>query len=846
MNAKNPPYSTISPESDPTVTPPTVEVDAGRGTGNSDVQIGNTGYQSPPPASSAPPPPPSRRRRRYWILAVLVAVLVAATVWLGLYMARQDRLITERLAGLHTQTPAKVFARPLELFPGRYLTPAQVVSELSLLGYRSSTEYAAGNFDLNGNTLQIQTRGFHFPDGQEFGATAEVGFADGRVEYLLTDGQSAPLLRLEPLLLGAIHPVQHEDRMVVTSNELPEGFLDTLIAVEDRRFYSHPGISLRGIARAAWVNFRTGSRRQGASTLTQQLVKNVFLTSEKSMQRKAREAAMAVLVERRYSKTEIAQMFINEVFLAQDGNRAIHGFGLAAWHFYDKPLKELTLPEYALLIGMIKAPSSYNPERNPARPQQRRNVVLQLLQRQGKLSEDEFQQLRELPLNLFSGGERIHRNPAFLDLVKRQLIEEYSLQDLQAGGLHIFTHYDPLIQEALEASVSKVLQQRDPAARTAAAEDSATRLDVTNPANAETGSDASAPRLAPQQRRLQAAAVVTDPDTGAITALLGSRDGRRGGFNRALDAKRPVGSLLKPAVFLNAWQQAPTYTLGTRISDAPFILDLPNGDTWQPSNYNDKQFGSIMMIDALSKSLNLATARLGLQLGLDNVIETLHQLGIERDLPELPSLLLGAVDLTPFEMLQMYQTIAARGYRTPTRAINEVTNARDETLSQYGLEVQQVIDPAPMHLLRFAMADTMERGTGRSAKQALASDMIVAGKTGTSDNLRDSWFAGFSGDALAVIWVGYDDNAATGLTGSSGALQIWTQLMAAISHEPMDLSNSEGIVVVAVDPDTGKRTRDNCKSATRLPHLAAGLPKIGISCRGRATGVRQWFQDLLD
>lgn len=749
--------------------------------------------------------------------------------------------------------PARVYARPLELYPGKPLSYKALLTELNWLGYQESASSLPGHYQTDGNSLQITTRGFVFADAVEPQRIVEIIADQSTIKQLrgitlpdiavpathnnheqeiytgggnpqtneseepdLENPDSLPpmdLLRLEPLEIGAIHADRHEDRTLVSIDGMPPGFVESLAAVEDRQFFHHHGVSIRGIVRAAWVNLRTGSKRQGASTLTQQLVKNLFLTNTKSWKRKVTEAWMAIVMELRYDKEKIIETFSNEVFLTQDGNRAIHGFGLASQYFFGRPLRELKPHQYALLIGMLKAPTSYNPVRHPERARVRRNLVLSLMHESDILDDSDYAAAIELDLGVdtrFSSGG----NPAYLDTVKRQLLKDYAADDLQNEGLRIFTSYDPLVQKALENSVSDTLQALS------------TRYGSNNLPDGF----------------IEAAAVVTDPDTGEVRAMMGGRQSRYAGFNRAVDARRPVGSLLKPAIFLSALQHPERYTLATLISDEAIEIQQQDGSLWTPENYDGKLHGKVTLLEALTRSLNLASVNLGLELGLPSIIETLHELGINQVLPENPSLLLGAKGFSALEITHLYQTLAADGFSVPPRTIRDVLDANNETLSHFPLNVTRRIDDNSMHLLKFAMAETMRIGTGRSAYSTFDPSFTVAGKTGTSDGQRDSWFAGFTGDQLAVIWLGNDENAETPLTGSSGALQVWTRLMDQISTEPISYNTPDQVIYQATDLKTGKRVRGRCESALQLPFVSGSEPRQRTRCAKPAN--KSWLRSL--
>ncbi len=754
------------------------------------------------------------------LLILLAAVLLALFFWIK----ELDRTVSLRLQNALWEIPARVYARPLEIYAGRKLNPAQVIAEMQQLGFRKSLAEQPGSYSVVSDTsgaitrIDIHNRAFTYSDGPETARKIAVFFEGSQIKSLRSlssDSTTPAILRLEPAIIGSIHALQHEDREPVSIDDLPDGFADALVAVEDRQFFSHHGFSLRGIARAAWVNLRTGRRTQGASTLTQQLAKNLFLSPEKTLQRKLTEVVMAILLEYRLSKDEILELFINEVFLAQQGNRAIHGFGLASRFFYDKPLRDTTKDEYALLIGMIKAPSAYNPERNPERSIQRRNVVISLMKQQQLIDEATSSELSARPITL-AASKTNNIYGAYLDLVREQLLRDYPLDELQSRGLRIFTHLDPAIQQTAQQSLTSFIR-----------------------------------KAAGQTPATQGAILVTDSSTGEVKAVVGGVDNRQGGFNRALDARRQVGSVMKPAVYLSALEKSSRYTLATLLDDAPVSLQMPNGSVWQPENFDKTSRGKTLAIDALADSLNLATVNLALEVGIKDVVNTIEKLGAADNLPELPSLALGAVELSPFNITQMYQTIAADGYNVPLRAISSVTDSNNELLSQYPISIEQKFDSESMYLLRYALTDVMLRGTGRRISDHLPREYYVAGKTGTSNEQRDSWFAGFADDYLAVVWLGNDEGHPIPYAGSTGALPVWGNLMREISRRPLQFQTSAAISYVSTDPVSGKRMPESCKSAYLLPYVSGTEPQESINCTTPARKTRlhrfgRWLENVLD
>lgn len=707
---------------------------------------------------------PSSFRRLGLGIAILLASL--GCIALGLYLLSLDREVRTKFAGARWALPAQVYAAPLDLYTGIALSREDVRKELDRLGYRMVRKLEGpGSFEMGRSRIDVQTRAFRFWDGLQAGARMRLDFSSRAIVQMtdLDRRRGLPLLRLDPMLIGSIYPTAGEDRVLVNLQGVPPLLPAALIDVEDHRFPDHHGLDLVAIARASWANLRAGRAVQGGSTITQQLVKNFFLSNERTWRRKLNEALMAMLLEAHYAKEEILEAYLNEVHLGQDGGRAIHGFGLASQFYFNKPLEELQPQEIALLVGLVKGPSYYNPRRNPERAKERRDLVLGQLAAAGILAPQDYQAALKKPLGVAGGsGGGVERFPAFVDLVKRQLRGQYPESELTDEGLRIFTTLMPRAQEALETRLQEGL----------------VRLEKGR-------------RIKPDT--LQGAGVVTRVEGGEVLALVGGRDVRYPGFNRALDARRPIGSLVKPFVYLSALMQPQRYNLATPLTDEAIELRMENGDTWAPQNYDHVDHGEVRLHEALAQSYNLATVRLGLDVGLNNVRQILLAAGASGDFPPLPSMLLGALDLAPFEVAGMYGTLAASGFQTPLTAIREVLTKDGEPLSRYPLQVQRVLPEAPVYLLNWALQEVMLRGTGASVAASMQPDTRWAGKTGTTDDLRDSWFAGYGSDVLSLIWVGRDDNEPAGLTGASGALQIWAPLMRDLRAQGLDPIPPPGI-----------------------------------------------------
>ena len=760
----------------------------GRGRGTKAAKRGAAGKRPRAAARGRRHEPASTRRslgrvlaRLGWRVALVLIVLAAGyTAWL-------DIRVRAQFEGKRWALPARVYARPVEMWPGAHLDPAALEAELERSGYhRADRPRRPGSFHRAGDRFVIQTREFRFWDAVEPGQRIEVGFDSGVVHGIEAGGDAAALVRLDPPLIGRIYPRHHEDRVMIRLGEAPPVLVAGLLAVEDHRFFEHHGISLLAVARAAWANLRAAAVVQGGSTLTQQLAKNLFLSPERTLVRKLNEAIMALLLDARYPKEELLEVYLNEVFLGQEGRRAIHGFGLASWFYFDRRLDELDLAEAALLIGLARGASAYNPWRQPERARRRRNLVLDVMAARGVVGRAKADAATAQPLGIRPEVPRgASPHPAFLDLVRRQLSRDYRESDLRTEGLRIFTSLDPGVQELAERALSRELS-------------------------------AAERRKGLPDGVLEGAVLVARSDNGEVLAVVGGRRARAQGFNRALDARRPIGSLVKPAVYLAALERG--YSIASTVDDAPVEVSLSNGRTWAPRNYDGDHLGELPLYRSLALSRNAATARLGLSIGVERVAKVLERFGVAGPVARSPSLLLGSIDLSPFEVAQVYQALANEGFRAPLRGIREVTGPEGTPFARYGLSVEQVAEPATVYVLRAALEAVLSEGTGRSAGAALSPTLHAAGKTGTTNGGRDSWFAGFAGGHVAVVWVGFDDNRAGGLSGAGQALKVWAGLVSRLPLSADQPAQPQGVewhwTVFDGEPI---RTDPGCPGAVRLP-----------------------------
>ncbi len=713
-------------------------------------------------------------------VAALAALLVC-----GGYVWYLDRLVTRQFRALHWTLPARVYAAPMQLYAGLDLDQAQIEHELHRLAYRQVAALKGpGTYTAGPGRLAIVLRPVQFADRSRPAMLLRVRFgAAGIADLRNAAGAEVAVIRLDPLLIGSIYPSDGVDRIVVTPKQVPPLLPAALKAVEDRTFDTNWGIDPRGILRAAWVDLRAHHIEEGGSTLTQELVRSYFLNNRRTFWRKIREAIMSVALTAHFSKADIMNAYINEIFLGQDGSRSVHGFGLASEFYFGEPLDELDLPQIAMLVAIVRGPTYYDPRRFPARVRARRNLVLQILAEQGVVSRARADAAMRAPLGVTRHASGAYY-PAYLDLVRRTLARDYPERELTRAGLRIYTSLDPRVQEIAEHALDAQLH----------------RLDRTHHYGSE---------------HLQGAVVVTSPQTADVLAIVGGRDADFDGFNRALDARRSIGSLVKPFVYLTALESG-QYTAATIIEDEPIAVRLGPGRYWRPRNYSRIFHGPVPLVRALGDSLNAASVRLGMRIGLGPVTHTLQRFGLRHLPDEVPAMLLGASDLSPFEVAQLYNGLADGGFREPLRAVQAVVSADGRPLKAFPVRVTPVAAPADVYEITTMMEQVLTHGTGQPSQAILPPGLVAAGKTGTSQHDRDSWFAGFTGSDLAVVWVGYDHNQPTGLPGALGALPVWSHIMASIGTQPLSMPPPQGLTDVWIDFQTGLATTPACDPANAV------------------------------
>ena len=711
------------------------------------------------------------------------------------YVSILDSKVVNKLDGVLWTVPAKVYARPLELAEGGKINVDVLKKELEILSYELTKGIpdTPGEFSQSQQSVNIFIRGF----GSQEPGLYRLKIENDKIDSIKRkDGISIDLIQLEPLSIGGMFPSHLQDRILLNFSQVPKDLEEMILVVEDRNFYSHKGISLKSIMRAFIKNTRALGIEEGGSTITQQLAKSLFFSPEQTIRRKIKEAIAALLIEMHYSKQEILLAYINDVFIAQSGRRAIHGFGLASQFFFGTDLKNLSLDQKALLVGMLKGPSLYSPINNPDRAKTRRDLVLSLIKNDSLITEEEYLDLKGKSLKVIPPSfKSLSKYPAFNDIVILDLRKNFDDSDLRTKGLKIITNLDPVVQDYLEESIKD------------------TKLKLKR-------------KYGSQLNGLEGAGIVIDSFSGEVVAAIGSTKPNNYGFNRAINAVRPIGSLVKPFIYLSALQHYTKYNLSTLLDDSKLSVSLPGSKPWEPNNFDKKFHGNVPLHVALSESYNVATTRLGMDLGYSVVQETFTKLGIEKKIPKYPSIFVGSFEMTPLEAIQAYQTIASEGFYSPLNSIRTVESSGDVLSLSYPYKVEQRFRPEPIYLLKFVLKQTFISGTARGFSSRVIEKWKTGGKTGTSDDQRDSWFVGYAGNYLMVVWLGFDDNRKSPLTGRTGALQVWKNFMSRLDPIAYEVRKPSRIRYEWVDAKDGLLSGERCKGSILIPFVEGTEPEM--------------------
>ena len=708
--------------------------------------------------------PKKRRSFKSFLLKVAFTGAVL-TVFYGGYL---DWQIRSKMDGQIWRLPAEVYSRIESVKISDNLAFDEVIQILLDNEYRQTTMVAApGDFKLEDDTIVVLRRAFPFPDKPEPQRVLRLRFVDNKLNRIedLVAVKAIDEFRLAPKLIAMLES-DNEDRLAIPLQNYPRLLIDALILTEDRRFYDHHGINPVGIIRALITNIRAGQTVQGGSTLTQQLVKNLFLSSERTITRKANEALMSLVLDWRYDKNRILETYLNEIYLGQNGDTQIHGFELASQFYFGRSIREISLDQIALLVGMVKGPSLYNPWRNPQNALERRNVVLKLMLEHKMIGDELYQLLSQRPLGVQQKGQISRKYPSFIQTLQADLRRELGEHKISSLlGARIFTTMDLKQQAQAENAVVNTVSQL--------------QLKTKNP-------------------YLEGAMIVADYRVGEIRAVVGGLQTQYAGFNRALMAKRQIGSLVKPSIYLTALSNPEQFRLNTPINNQPITINVKGSPPWQPRNYDKKYSGSVMLMDALARSLNIPTVNIGMKVGLSKVIDTQKAMGWDNvEIPKVPAMLLGAYTISPYDVTKLYQTIANQGGRIELTTVDTIADRQGNIIYQHDKTAKQVVPQEAAFQTLFAMQQTVERGTARSLQNDYA-DLRLAGKTGTTNDARDTWFVGIDGKNISTVWLGRDDNGETKLTGASGALQIYKDYLSHTYIEKLKLNKPANMKWVGI------------------------------------------------
>ena len=750
------------------------------------------------------------RLRALKILLFFLAFFAVGGILLGVWYVRLvEEVVTAKFEGRKWQFPSKIYSDTYLLYPGMTLRSDELLEKLRRLGYRESrdTPRAKGEYRLLNKDalLEIYLHDFIYPLETFKGFPVRIslhGATAAKIENV-DNGEELFSLELEPELVTGLYDRVWEERRLVKLAEAPPLLVPAILAIEDERFYSHRGIDPVAILRASWANLRSGGIVQGGSTLTQQLMKNFFLGDERTLHRKVKEVLMALVAEWKYSKEEILQNYLNEIYLGQKGAQGIFGVWEAAQFYFSKELPDLTIGEMAVLAGLIKAPNRYSPYRSVEAATKRRNIVLAKMLEEKLITRSQYESAVREVVPRRELVKVANDAPFYVDFLKRELAEIYSHEVLTEEGFRIYTSLDLQLQRIAEKALV----------------DGLNRLEESYPYLRKRG----------EEDHLEGAIVVIKPQTGEIKAMVGGRDYQKSQFNRVFQALRQPGSTFKPFTFLAALmygseEGGKKFSPVTLVDDSPFTWSY-EGQEWTPRNYKEEYFGTVTFRAALEKSLNSATVRIAKDVGINRVREMAYRLGIDSSLPPLPSMVLGGVEVTPLELGRAFSTLANNGVRTQPLAVKQVVDQGGRVLQKRDIQVEKVITPQLAFMVNYLMKGVMDRGTGRGARLQ-GFDRPAAGKTGTTNDLKDAWFVGYTPELLAVVWVGFDNQSKLGLSGAQAALPIWTEFMKrATAGTPVnDFIPPPGIKIIDIDPASGLRATPRCPQVVREAFLEGEEP----------------------
>lgn len=733
-----------------------------------------------------------------------------AVVALGLGLYGVVLSATLALPKSEDHPPLLVYGGPFLLQPNLQIQEAHLLERLDRLGYRPVAHGIAhpGEFRQTDEAVDIYLH--EFPDLQMKAAPIRLWLEQGKVTAItsLESGDELFPVSLEPQLISGLRGESRQIREWIPLTEIPPQVVDTLLLIEDRRFYSHPGIDPFAVGRALWANFTKGGVLQGGSTITQQLAKNLFYSPQRTWTRKLKESVAAFVLEAKYRKRDILESYLNEIYLGQVGSVSVYGVGEAARRYFGKGLQELTIEETALIVGMIKGPNAYSPIRNPMLSKERRDVVLRRLHDEGLLTDDQWQVAVNKPVQVARTYTGLADASYFVDYLMG-LSEETTGMALP-DGTRVYTTLDPVLQRLAVEALTKGL---------AKLEDAYSYLKRPN-------------------ESLQGALIALDPKTGRILAMVGGRDYRASQFNRAVQAKRQPGSLFKPLVYLTAFESGReasgrAFTPASLVADEPVTFEAKAGN-WSPQNYDRRFRGSVTLRTALEQSLNVPAVRLAQEVGAKRIIRLAHGLGIQSPLAENLSIALGSTAVSLLEVTSAYGALANGGVAIAPTPIREVVSAAGAPLWHAVTQRHQAVSPQAAYLVTSLLKGVVERGTAAKTR-VMGLRAIMAGKTGTTDAYRDAWFVGYTPDVVVGVWVGFDDEQPVRLSGAQAALPIWAEFVRqVIPADSPDFVAPPGVVVREIDPITGQLATSKCPE--RLPEVFIEGTEPTVYCEVHGEG----------
>ncbi|MBZ5660736.1 MAG: PBP1A family penicillin-binding protein [Acidobacteriia bacterium] len=728
------------------------------------------------------------------LLGTFVFLLLSATAVATYYWVSYGRMIDLRLSGHIQQTTARIYAAPMRISAGEKLSVADLANHLQRAGYSElDVTGTPGRYILHGNEIEIRPSSESY-----FGAKNRivVDFNSGAIQKIrsMDSGAALDSVEVEPELLTSLFDTSREKRRAMSFNDIPKLLRDAVLSVEDRRFFEHPGFDPIRILGAAWADLRHGARVQGGSTISMQVARSFFFNTDRTLRRKVAETMVALELEHRFTKQQIFELYANEIYLGNRGSFAIHGFGEASLAYFNKDVRELSLPEAAFLAGIIHAPNRYSTaEHRPERAVEARDRALLSMTENGAITAEQAADAKKTPLHIVGGGLEGSTAPFFVDMVKDHLLDRFSEADLLSQSFRIYTTLDPELQRAASEAVDIGVKNID------------TQLARRYAHWAKEGQPAP---------KAQVGIIVLDPHTGEIKALIGGRDYGESQLNHIL-ARRQPGSAFKPFVYAAAFEGGvdgvqPIVTPATTVMDEPTTFDF-DGKEYTPNNYGEKFHGKVTVREALTDSLNVATVKVAELVGYTRVTDMAHQFGLDPSIQPTPSVALGAYEMTPLEVAAGYTIFANEGVRTEPMFIRNVVNADGESLERNAIRSRRALDPRVAYLVTSMMQDVIDHGTGATVR-ARGFTAPAAGKTGTS---RDGWFAGYTSNLLAIVWVGFDDNRDLGLSGANAPAPIWAEFMNRAIQLPayrdvQAFAMPEGVTRVTIDPDTLQLATPEC------------------------------------